>query len=114
MAAEGKIDLKDFKVFLYEDHSVVIFPFLISTDVYPEWPMARLPHVDRRLADMVASGLMSITSQDQAALTAHINGWISPLDYLPMHECLMGLRVEPYKDLDTLSAAVGKGGRYIF
>jgi PAS domain S-box-containing protein len=105
MAAEGKIKLDDFKVFQHRGESSFPFPFLITTDVYPEWPMARLHHVDDKLANIVASGLISISSGDQAARTAHINGWVKPLDYLPVHECLMGLRVDPYTDLDTLSLA---------
>lgn len=105
MADEGKINLEDIKVFQNEKEKPEGFPFLLTTDVYPEWPMASLAHVNPRLAEAVTLALMLMSPGDKAATDAHINGWTIALSYLPVHECLMGLRVEPYAELNTISMA---------
>jgi signal transduction histidine kinase/CheY-like chemotaxis protein/ABC-type phosphate/phosphonate transport system substrate-binding protein len=106
MAAEGKIRLEDFRV--TGERNKEQFPFLLSTRLYPEWPLAELPHVSNRLAEQVAVALIGMFPDDPAAKAARCAGWTVPLNYQPVHKCLKELRIGPYKDYGkvTLGAAV--------
>ncbi len=85
MADEGKIDLGDFRVI----HQVKDdFPFVHSTRLYPEWPMAATAATDAGLAQKVADALQAMQSSDTAAQTAKIVGWAPPADYSSVRECL--------------------------
>ncbi|MGM0534217.1 MAG: phosphate/phosphite/phosphonate ABC transporter substrate-binding protein, partial [Campylobacterota bacterium] len=58
MANEGKIDLGD--IFVLSPDSGYGFPFAVSTTLYPEWPIARMPDTDEATAKKVALALMSM------------------------------------------------------
>ncbi|MCK4340660.1 MAG: PhnD/SsuA/transferrin family substrate-binding protein [Phycisphaerae bacterium] len=105
MAAEGKIRLEDFHA-LGHDHigeEVCEFPFRHSTDMYPEWPMAKLAHTSNELAEKVAVALIGMPADCPAAKAARCAGWTVPLNYQPVHECLKELRVGPYKDYGKIT-----------
>ncbi len=95
MAGEGKIDLADFRV-LNQKHEAD-FPFHYSTELYPEWPLATLQSTPKRLARQVASALMAMDENDPAAISGKIAGWTIPLNYQPVHDCLLALRIAPYE-----------------
>ncbi|MEW6514080.1 MAG: PhnD/SsuA/transferrin family substrate-binding protein [Pseudomonadota bacterium] len=95
MAAEGKIRLDDF--YVLNQRRVEGFPLLLSTPLYPEWPLARLHHVPDALAIKVAIALMEMRADDPAALAGNISGWTLPLNYQPVHEALRELRIGPYE-----------------
>ncbi len=57
------------------------FPFLLSTALYPEWPMAKMPWTNPQDADALAKALMEIPSNSLAARTAGIAGWAAPERY---------------------------------
>ncbi|MBU0618029.1 MAG: PhnD/SsuA/transferrin family substrate-binding protein, partial [Planctomycetes bacterium] len=100
MAMEGKVRLDDFRA-LAHDHSgqdPCYFPFLHSTETYPEWPLAKLARTPHELAETVAVALLSMSPDSPAAKAARCAGWTVPLNYQPVHECLKELRVGPYKD----------------
>ncbi|MFP5212590.1 MAG: phosphate/phosphite/phosphonate ABC transporter substrate-binding protein [Acidobacteriota bacterium] len=89
MEEEGKIKLSDFKVI----HRVIdSFPFVHSTQLYPEWPMAASAKVDKAVADKVAGALMAMTSGAEAAKAAKIVGWAQPSGYDSVVECLKAIR----------------------
>lgn len=108
MAEEGKINLTDFKVIhglsspkhlLHEHH------LLHSTRSYPEWPLARLKHINNALAIQVAITLIDMPSDSHAAQRSHSFGWSVPLNYQSVHEALRELRIGPYRDYGKVSAA---------
>lgn len=101
MAAEGKIDLRDFFV-LGERHSDG-FPLRHSTELYPEWPLAKREGVPERLAVEVAVALMQIAPDSPAAKASQTMGWTLPLNYQPVHQALRELRIGPYAHLRHLS-----------
>ncbi|WP_455222246.1 PhnD/SsuA/transferrin family substrate-binding protein [Kaarinaea lacus] len=94
MAENGEIQLTDFKVL--GARQTKGFPFLHSTQLYPEWPFATLSHTPDELARKVASVLYSIPSGSNAAITGNYIGWTVPLDYSPVDQLLKDLRVGPY------------------
>ncbi len=89
MADEGKISLADFRIInqMQDD-----FPFVHSTRLYPEWPMAACKHTDAATANKLATALMALDKNDVAATTAKIVGWEDPADYAPVRECLTTIK----------------------
>ena len=100
MAQEGRIRLADFRVFAHSHvgKEVCEYPFMHSTDTYPEWPMAALRQTPDELAEHVASALLKMMPDGPAARAAHCVGWTVPHNYQAVRECLKALRVAPYKD----------------
>jgi two-component system, cell cycle sensor histidine kinase and response regulator CckA len=106
MAMEGKINLADFSTIpcpgdSYEHHDQ--FTLLHSTRLYPEWPMAKAYHTSDKLAQKVAIHLMGMPADCEAARAAHLSGWLTPLVYHPVEECLQELRVRPFEDYGKIS-----------
>jgi ABC-type phosphate/phosphonate transport system substrate-binding protein len=90
MAKAGKIKLaEDFKIIhqISDD-----FPFIHSTQLYPEYPMAACAPVPEELKNEVAKALIAMSPSDTAATAAEINGWVKPLDYSPVIDCLSRLK----------------------
>lgn len=97
MAAEGKIRLSDY--FVLNQRRVEGFPLLLSTALYPEWPLAKLRGVPDQLAVQVAVALLQMPPDDPAALASQSRGWTLPLNYQPVHDALRELHVGPYEHL---------------
>ena len=103
MAAEGRIRLDDY--YILNRQRVAGFSPLLSTPLYPEWPIARLRHVSDALAIAVAIALLQMPADDPAARVASITGWTLPLNYQPVHEALRELRIGPYEYPHRLTLA---------
>ncbi len=94
MAAGGSISMADFKIIHRQKHEG--FPFVCSTRLYPEWPLARLKSTPEALAKEVASALKEIKPKDKAAKAAKIAGWTDPLDYYGVEELQKELKIGAY------------------
>ncbi|MDL1962866.1 MAG: PhnD/SsuA/transferrin family substrate-binding protein [Deltaproteobacteria bacterium] len=89
MQDEGKIKMSEFKII----HQVKDdFPFVHSTRLYPEWPMAACPKTSQETAQKVANALKKISSDSTAAKAAKIVGWTDTLNYEPVTECLKTIK----------------------
>jgi len=105
MAMEGNISLDEFEV-IHEQHDArVDLPFLCSTRVYPEWPLAKTEHTSDDLAEKVALALEQMPSDSSAARAARCAGWTIPHSYQSVHECLKELRIGPYKDFGQVAGS---------
>ncbi|MEI8245731.1 MAG: PhnD/SsuA/transferrin family substrate-binding protein [Lentisphaerota bacterium] len=106
MVSEGRVNLEDFRVIHRIEYPTRRFPLLCSTQLYPEWPFAELPHVPHGLGEKVMVALTQMKPEEDAAVAAGIAGWSAPLNYTPVNECLKELRIGPYRDFGkiTLSA----------
>lgn len=94
MEDEGKIKMSDFRII----HQVRDnFPFVHSTPLYPEWPMAACVKTDKRLAQKVAKTLIAMTKNSVAAKSAKIMGWSKPADYTEVMECLKAIKYGAFK-----------------
>jgi signal transduction histidine kinase/ABC-type phosphate/phosphonate transport system substrate-binding protein/ActR/RegA family two-component response regulator len=100
MIAEGKVDQRAFKI-IHQQHREG-FPFL-STELYPEWPIAKLKHTSSDLAEKVTIALLTIFSHDPAAKAAGYAGWTVALDYTPIDECLQELRHGIYENYGKIT-----------
>ena len=98
MHKEGKIDMKDFKV-LNPRPLTKDFPFMHSTDLYPEWAFAKTNSASGYLARRVTIALLSMPEDHAAAVAAKSAGWTVPMDYQPVHDLMMELNVGPYEHL---------------
>lgn len=85
MADEGKINMADFRIINKVDDG---FPFVHSTRLYPEWPLAACKTTDKAQAAKLASALKALDKAHPAAAAAKIVGWEDPADYTPVRECL--------------------------
>lgn len=97
MAESGRIRLDDVR--LLNEQQVAGFPFKLSTTLYPEWPMAAIRTTPADLVRKVAAALLAMPADDPAALASKSAGWTAPLNYQPVHDCLLDLRIGPYVDL---------------
>ena len=95
MAAAGEIDMEDFKIINPKKHSG--FPFVCSTALYPEWPMAKVKHTPSRVASKMVEALKKIKSTDKAAKDAKIVGWVDALDYSPVENLQKKLKVGAFE-----------------
>ncbi|MBF0251943.1 MAG: PhnD/SsuA/transferrin family substrate-binding protein [Alphaproteobacteria bacterium] len=94
MAREGKIKLEDIKVL--NRHTDEEYPFLHSTELYPEWPFARLKGTDEALARKVAVALLAMPKGHAAAKGGRYAFWAVPMDYQPIHALMRKLHMGPY------------------
>lgn len=78
------------------------FNALLSTRLYPEWPLAIMRDTDRRLARKVVMALYSLPFNDPVLTAAGIAGWTIPYDYTPVHDLMRELKVGPYENLGQI------------
>ncbi|SFR47597.1 PAS domain S-box-containing protein/diguanylate cyclase (GGDEF) domain-containing protein [Marinobacter gudaonensis] len=79
------------------------FPFVVSTRLYPEWPLVALPHVDQRIVRRVASALFAIEPEDPLARIMDIAGFSPPADYQSVEYLARTLRVPPYDQMPQVT-----------
>lgn len=79
------------------------FPYVVSTRLYPEWPLVALPHVNERAVRRIASALFAIEPEDEVALSVGISGFSPPADYQSVEYLARTLRVPPYDQAPQLT-----------
>jgi len=79
------------------------FPYIVSTRLYPEWPLVALPHVNERIVRKIASAVFAIEPDDDVALAAGISGFSPPADYQAVEYLARTLRVPPYDQAPQLT-----------
>ena len=94
MAAEGMIDMEEFKIINKKSHNG--FPFVISSALYPEWPLAKTQKTSDAVAKEVLDALKQLKETDAAAKNAKIVGWVDALDYGPVEDLQKSLKVGAY------------------
>lgn len=94
MANEKLIKLNDFKII--NPKITKDFPFLHSTELYPEWPFVKMNKTSEILSKKVALALLTIPSDHPAAIAGKYVGWTVPEDYQPVHNLMKQLKVGPY------------------
>ena len=72
------------------------FPHVVSTRLYPEWPVFALPHVPEKSVRHVAAALFNLEPDHPAAQAAGIYGYTVPSDYLIVEELARTLRLPPF------------------
>ncbi|HYH23172.1 MAG TPA: PhnD/SsuA/transferrin family substrate-binding protein [Azospirillum sp.] len=101
LAAEGKVDPARFRVLAPRPTPGV--DCALSTDLYPDWPLARLASTPGDLAKAVVVALFQMPPDHPAARAGGYEGWTVPLDYQPVHDLFRALRIGPYRHLREVS-----------
>ncbi|MBN2126523.1 MAG: phosphate/phosphite/phosphonate ABC transporter substrate-binding protein [Deltaproteobacteria bacterium] len=95
MAAEGLIEMDEFRIIEKKDHKD--FPFVCSTALYPEWPLARTAKTPDGVAQEVVEALKKLTPEQEAAKNAKIVGWVDSLDYGPVEALQRTLKIGAFE-----------------
>lgn len=69
------------------------FPFLLSTELYPEWPFVKLLYTQEELSNLVLSALLKPSFSLNKIQKIK---WKTPLDYTKVHLALKELHLFPY------------------
>ncbi len=85
MAAEGKIDMNEFSIINPINDG---FPFVHSTRLYPEWPMAACAKTSPELKKKVAKALYLLESKHPAMQASKVYSWTRPAKYSDVRSCL--------------------------
>ncbi|WP_183728910.1 PAS domain S-box protein [Desulfurispira natronophila] len=94
MIEEGH--LPPFAVRVINEQHDSTFPQVLSTPLYPEWPISALAHVDEQIALQFASALYRLPLGGKIARMAEIHGFTVPADYGPVANVLQTLRLAPF------------------
>jgi signal transduction histidine kinase/DNA-binding response OmpR family regulator len=100
MFERGQIDLNSFTIL---SENTADFPYVTSTQLYPEWPIARTAHISDDLAYEVAFALMQLDAMDEASINAGIAGWVIPENYQDVHSLLKLMKLTPYENYGEVS-----------
>ena len=99
MLAQGELDSRSIKIINLQTKAK--FPFYLSTDLYPEWPIARMPKTSFELANKVVIALLSMKNT-----TPLKNGdlrWTAPLEYRNIHNIFKSLHLPPYDQPESFT-----------
>lgn len=110
MEAEGKIDINQFKILTgnsikssTSSDKIASFPFLLSTRLYPEWPMASLKHISESIAEDVSKALISMPADSDAALSSQTVGWTIPKNYSAIEITYNELKLGVFSELSDFT-----------
>ncbi len=101
MAVENLISMEDIRII--GRRPAEGFPYIRSTELYPEWPFARLLHSDEELVEKVTVALLNIRHEDPAAVVGRYDRWVPPLDYRPVHGVFKTLGTGPYEGYNSFT-----------
>ncbi|PXX43165.1 phosphate/phosphite/phosphonate ABC transporter substrate-binding protein [Undibacterium pigrum] len=95
MAKEGKIKLDDFTIL--DERKDSKFPFLLTTELYPEYFVIALPHANKDVAAEIKTALLKMPASDPAAQTAGIKGFIEPLSTATLENAMRAVKAPPFE-----------------
>lgn len=90
MADEGKIDMNDFTIINKVNDG---FPFVHSTVLYPEWPLAACSKASPKVKKEVAKLLYLLKSDHPAMQASKVYNWKRPANYADVTACLRAIGV---------------------
>lgn len=94
LAKTGKLDLAQLKII--NPQNLSSFPYLLSTQLYPQWPFVAMPQVNEELARLVTAQLLLIDHEGLITQAGGYHGFTIPADYSSVEELLRTLRLPPF------------------
>jgi len=82
---------------LIHPQSVTGFGQRLSTDLYPEWPLAAMPDIDPELKKTVVLALLSMGPDSAPALKGGFYGFSPPANYAEVEALMVRLNLYPYE-----------------
>ncbi|MEW6594528.1 MAG: PhnD/SsuA/transferrin family substrate-binding protein [Thermodesulfobacteriota bacterium] len=95
MARKGTLRLDQIRVLNRQPDS--LYPQLLSTDLYPEFPFAAMPHVPEPLVKRVTIALLSLPSDSPAAAAGGYYGFAPPANFTEVEALMVRLGLHPYR-----------------
>jgi PAS domain S-box-containing protein len=94
MAREGKLDLAKIKLI----HPLISgdFPFLRSTELYPEWAFAAAKGMSIDVTNRVVAALLQLPPGSEPATAARYYRWASPMNYESVQRLMRSLHLRPF------------------
>lgn len=108
MSKEKIININDIKIINNQKNNYPYYASLLSTKLYPDWPIASLRNTDNELSKKVVVALLLMDENDIAAKALSSSGWTIPQDYTEVHNLLKVLNLPPYENYGkvTLKQAI--------
>ncbi|MDD2780728.1 diguanylate cyclase [Sulfuricurvum sp.] len=100
MIEKGEIKANDIRV-INEQNTT--HPYIVSTRLYPEWPVCALPTIDDDDLKLIVSALFTIQPIHKELLDAGIYGYTMPADYLEVEQLARELRLPPFDQTPSIS-----------
>lgn len=101
LAQEGKLDPSQVKVINRQE--MPDFPYVVSTRLYPEWPVAVMPHIDKGFASRLAATLYLMPHEVSKSTRFNLYGFGIPANYDVVEELLRRLRLPPFDQVPEFS-----------
>ena len=92
--AQHKIPLEQIRII--NPKSSENFPYLYSTDLYPEWVFAKTESGHQELAEKVSKVLLAMPAGHPASMQGNYESWTVPVNYQKVHELMRELQVGSY------------------
>lgn len=99
LSSEGLINLQDLKILNKRTYEG--FPLLVSSELYPEWPVLALEGTPHDKIKALAQALLEIGPNSELAKRMEAVFYL-PLDYSPVEKLLLDLMKGPYAELGEL------------
>eukprot|EP00966_Prymnesium_polylepis_P103549 2397556-Prymnesium_polylepis.1 len=74
-----------------EKGPLLSFPQHLSTELYPEWPLASLSHVPREIEQLVAIPLLTLSRDSPEAIQGDFAGFAFPYSYEPVRQMFLAI-----------------------
>ncbi|GAM10784.1 tetrathionate sensor histidine kinase TtrS [Geobacter sp. OR-1] len=103
LSLEGKLDPNRVKII--NRQKLPAFPFILSTRLYPEWPVAVMPQIDEELAGRLAAALFLMPRGSFPGPAADIHGFGIPANYDGVENLLRRLRLPPFDSAPEITMA---------
>lgn len=103
LAAEGRLDMAEIRVL--NANMQLGYPHRISSRLYPEWPFAALPGIDKSLREKVLLSLLQTQQPQTAARYGLHDTWSAPLAYDGVRDLIGAYRSRLEARPGALSAA---------
>jgi signal transduction histidine kinase len=106
LIAEGVIDKDDVRILNKKEYDD--YPFMVSTELYPDWVFAKTASTSDDISKSMAIALLTMPAGSEAAISIGASGWTVPADYSPVDNLMRDLRYGMYIDYGkiTLKEAV--------
>ncbi|WP_052501405.1 PhnD/SsuA/transferrin family substrate-binding protein [Thiomicrospira microaerophila] len=79
------------------------FPHVISTRLYPEWPVFAMPHVTESAKRHITAAMLGLEFEELAAPENRVYGFTVPADYLGVEGLSRALRIPPFDQRDAIT-----------
>lgn len=92
MIKEKHLKLNDIRII--HQQKMRYFPYMLSTRLYPEWPIAIMPNMNDRVAKQLTLLLLNYSSKEKTP--SAINGFTLPQNYQAVTDLVKTLHLPPY------------------